>query len=490
MRSATLIGRNFTFRLGAQFLSALINVAAMVLLGNHLAAAGYGEYAFYYALIPLIASLSDLGVGVIVTREIARHRERGATLLGDALMVKGLVSGLILVAVAVISWRLVDPANALLICLTAATALVDFSQDPSVWVFRAHERLDREALLLLTSQVVWLGALAAGVLTHAPLAGLIGAATLAFLVRAGVGAFILFSRVHRPVFVLRWDRLRRLVLLGLPISLAMFGIVLYGRVGVLLLKALAGAADVAYFNVAYMLSQPLGFVSSALSMATFPALSRQAQRGEAAVSSALSRTAKYQLLITMPVMVGLFLLGDKLVPLLFRGSDYRQAGIALQTMSLGLTFVFMNLMARYVLTAIDRQRHYLHAVILGLLTNVLLCVALIPRLGFIGACLAWLGAEAVIFAVCQVALTKHVPFSELVRQARRPVIAALGMGALLLPIRDWNLFGLVALGALIYVGLLFLQRAFTPEELRVVRGVFVSFQLPGSGYLKRVEDRS
>jgi hypothetical protein len=48
--TATVVGRSFSFRLGSQIISALINVAGMIVLGNYLAAEGYGEYAFYYAL--------------------------------------------------------------------------------------------------------------------------------------------------------------------------------------------------------------------------------------------------------------------------------------------------------------------------------------------------------------------------------------------------------------------------------------------------------
>ena len=68
--TARVIGRSFSFRLAAQILSALVNVAGMAVLGNTLAAEGYGTYAFYYALVPLIAALSDLGIGAIVTHEL------------------------------------------------------------------------------------------------------------------------------------------------------------------------------------------------------------------------------------------------------------------------------------------------------------------------------------------------------------------------------------------------------------------------------------
>src|SRR5262245_22860211 len=99
--TAAVVGRSFSFRLGSQIISALINVAGMVILGNYLAAGGYGEYAFYYALVPLLATLSDLGVGVIITREVARDKTLGPRLLGDAILVKGVTGAAMLVLVAV-----------------------------------------------------------------------------------------------------------------------------------------------------------------------------------------------------------------------------------------------------------------------------------------------------------------------------------------------------------------------------------------------------
>ena len=60
-----------------------------------------------------------------------------------------------------------------------------------------------------------------------------------------------------------YDR-AQLVAEGWPVAASLLLVVLYGRVGVFVLKALAGDADVANFNVAYMLSQPFGFLSHRL----------------------------------------------------------------------------------------------------------------------------------------------------------------------------------------------------------------------------------
>jgi O-antigen/teichoic acid export membrane protein len=391
--------------------------------------------------------------------------------------------------VAATAWLAFDPPRAIRLCLVAAAALTEISQDPCVWMLRAYERQDAEALLLMVSQVGWLAGLGVGAALKLSVTFMIGVATVAFLVRLAVGALIALRMVYRPVFRPDWSRIKGLILQGLPFGVAMFGVVLYGRVGVLLLKALSTSADVAYFNVAYMLSQPLGFISTALSMSAFPILARYAHQSPAALRAALRKTSKYQLLVTLPAMVGLFLLSERVIPLLFHGADFGKAGTALKVMSLGLTFIFLNLMARYVLMALDRQRVYLKAIAAGLVVNAVLSVLLIPHFGFIGACAAYLGAEVAILIVCQLTLSQYVSVADLAREGARPLLAAVGMGLVIASLSSANLFVVVAAGGVAYVALLLVLKVLSPQEFSILRGVYVSFRLPGSAYLSRAGNR-
>jgi len=489
VRTAARIGRNFSFRMIAQILSALINVGGMVVLGNYLSAEGYGEYVFYYALIPLIGSLSDLGTGVMIVKEIARDRDRGARYYGDALMLKAIISGTLLAIVGVSSFVLFDPGKAALITMVCATATIDFGQDVSVWMMRANERLDIEALMLLLSQIAWIGGLGLGVVLHASLAWLLAVAAVAFLLRTVCGLLIVRRRFYRPRFDFDFTRLKDFVVQAAPFGLAMFFVVLYGRIGVLMLKALGSSADVALFNVGYMLSQPLGFISTALSMAAFPAIARHAKRGPQAIAGALRRTSKYQFLVTFPLMAGLVLLSGRVIPLLFHGADFRGASLSLRLMSLGLTLIFVNLMSRYLLAAIDEQRIYLTAVVVGLVANLGLGFLLIPRIGFAGACVAQLAGETAIFVMCQRALTRYVPAGELAGTAVRPAIAALGMAGVVWLLRSTPLVVPILAGAVTYAVLLLLIRAFTREEIALLKGMLATYKIPGVATVRRAAPR-
>jgi O-antigen/teichoic acid export membrane protein len=474
--NAARIGRNATFRMASQVLWALSNVVALSLLGNYLHAEGYGLYAFWYALIPLIGGIADLGIGMTVTRELARDRENGRRLFGDALILKGLISAGLLVVAAVTAWTCFPPPVALLICLVSVAAVIEIAQDPSIWLFRAHERQDVEALLLVVSQLAWIGGLILAAALKLPLPWLLGAQAVAFLVRLGLGAALARKLADRPEFRPDWARIRGWIRQGLPYGLAMFGVMLHGRVAILLLQALSTTRDVAWFNVAYNLSQPFGFLSTALSLSAFPVIARYAVDNPGALRQALLKTGKYQILVSLPLMVGLFALSDRVIPLLFHGDDFARAGTALRITSLALGFIFLNLMARYVLLALDRQQVYLRAILAGLVVNAGLCLLLIPRLGFVGACIAYVAAEGAIFVICQLAMVRQLSLGDVLRQAFRPLLAAAGMGLLLAALGGVSVFLAVPVGALAYAGLLLILRAVSAEELDTLRRVATSFR--------------
>ena len=476
--SSTRVGRNTAFRVASQAISALVNVAGMMLLGNHLSAAGYGQYAFYYALIPLLASISDLGVGVVVTREASRDPQAASRLIGDSILLRAIVAVVLFAVAGVASAVTLAPADALLVLLVTAAAVLEFGQDVSIWMLRAGERLDLEAVLLLVSQTAWIAGIALGVTLKATLPFLLATAVGAFLLRTWVGAVMLSRLGLHPSFSLAPQRLLRLAAEGWPMAASLLLVVLYGRVGVFALKGLASDADVACFNVAYLLSQPFGFFGSALAMAVFPAFARLGDRASEQLSRALRGACKYQLLVSLPLAAGLVMVGDRVVPLLFHEeAGYAKAATTLGITALALPFVFLNLQSRYLLAALGQQRLYLVGVSCGLVMNVLGCVLLIPSAGVTGAAWTYVTAEALVFFVCHGALARHLGYGQLLRETARPLLATLIMAAWLWALRGAPLPIAVAVGAVSYLLSLTLVRALTPAEWGVVRAVLQSFRM-------------
>ena len=474
--SAVTVGRNFSFRLGAQLASALVNVAGLALLGRGLSAAGYGNYAFYYSLIPILSSASDGGAGIVATREMARQPALARTIHGDAILLKLVLTTVLFGGVLAVSGAVLGPAQWAPLAVVVAAASLDFSQDPSIWALRARERLDLEGVLLLTSQLVWIALLALGLALHAGLVALLAAAPAAYGVRALVGWAIATRHDGAPRFAPSRERGSALLAQGLPFGIAMFVAVFYGRVGVLLLKAFSSSTEIAHFNVAYLLSQPLGFVASALGLALFPALSRQARGPAEGVRTALRHTLRVQMLLVLPLTAALALLAGPILGILFHGRGFAPAAPVLRLMSGGLALIFFNLVARYALTAIDRQAAYLKAVAWGLAFNAGVGALLVPRYGALGACAAYLGAEALIAALCLHALRGAVSLRTLAGDAARPLAAAAGMALVMLAFRGATPWLAAGAGALAYVALLVRSGALRASDLDLGRRVAATFR--------------
>jgi tRNA-splicing ligase RtcB len=478
LAGALRVGRNFVYRVASQVASAVVNVAAMVMLGRALTADGYGRYSFYYALAPLIASLSDVGVGILVTREIARHPHESRRWLGDAILIKSAMAVVLLGVVLLVAPRFLDPAHSFLLVLVTIAGILDFGQDVSIWNLRALERLDLEACLLLLSQGIWVVAIGAALFFHKGLIALIGAAVLAFSIRCAVAAWILTARFYRPQFDINVRRLWNLVVEGFPFGLAVFGVVLYGRVGLLLLRWLSTPSDVSKFQVGFNLSQPFDFIATALCIAVFPSLARHVGERHPDLGKNLRRLVKLQFVMAVPVTVALVVTSRQLIQLFFHGHGFEEAAVALRVLSLGLPIIFLHHVSRYVLAALGRQAYYLRGVVVGLLVNAALCAWWIPTHGFLGACAAFLVAEVTIWALCQLALRRYVSFRAVAAEAVRPLAAAGVTVAFLAAAESAPLAARGLGGAAVYLVFLRLFGAVRPEEIRLLRSIVHSFLAP------------
>jgi O-antigen/teichoic acid export membrane protein len=324
--------------------------------------------------------------------------------------------------------------------------------------------------------LVWIALLALGVTFRWGLVALLAAAPAAYAVRAALGWAMAAGRVRGPRYVPVPARWRAHLAQGLPFGLAMFGAVFYGRVGVLLLKAFSTSTEIACFNVAYLLSQPLGFVASALGLALFPALARQARGDEPGVRTALRHTLRAQLLLSLPLTAALALLAGPIITLLFHGKGFEPAAGVLRVMSGGLALIFFNLVARYALTALDRQAAYLRAVAWGLAVNLAVGALLVPRFGALGACAAYLAAETTIAACCLHALRHVVHLGVLARDAARPLVAAAGMAVVIAAVRNSNPWLAAAAGGVTYAVLLVSTGALAAADLELGRRVAATFR--------------
>jgi O-antigen/teichoic acid export membrane protein len=482
---------------------ALDLVFAVVAYG-YLLPAEFGRYDFAALLVvQYLGTISEFGLGVLLTREVARDPDAAPRLFGATLALR-----LLLTLAAVPATGIVVGAYALLGALGLGEAITPVGQQV-IWVllltllpaaytgastalYNAHERMEVPALIeLVTAALSMLARIAVLALGF----GILGIAWTA--VGVSWATALIYAALQSRAFFrpsLRWDGalMRTLTPLALPLMLNNLLNAVFFRFDTFLLKAFGGDGDrvVAQYNLAYKVLGIAMILPPVVTFAVFPLLARRAGGERGALVEAQNRTLWALLLVAFPLAAGLSVLAPDLVRLFIgrsqRPEDFLPVSAdALAILAWFLPLSFANGLLQYVLIAINQQRAITRAFVVGAAFNLAANLLTIPYFGLYAASVVTILSEAVLFAVFAPLLRREGLRPPLLRLAWRPALAALAMAAAMLAIGlafpapapaspdiHWpRLLAMAAISAPVYTAALWLLGAVGPEERALLRSL-------------------
>ncbi|MBL9214670.1 MAG: flippase [Opitutaceae bacterium] len=373
----------------------LLNVGVGFWVARYLGPGRFGELSYALALVGIAALLAELGLDGLVRRELIRRPDRASALLATAggLRLAGgaLAWGLVLLAATAGAGG--EPGRILLPVL----GLTLFQ--PALLVADLHFQARLEARFSVAAQ---LAALAVGAAVRvalirqgAPLVAFAWAAVAELAVAAAVLGGLAWARGLRLVPA-RFDRRLAAELLrgAWPLLLSGFAVGLYLRVDVVMLTRLAGEREAGVYAAAVRFTEIWYFVPVALASSLLPSVLRARAAGPAAYARRLQAAYDLNAGLAYALAVPLAFLAPWVVRAAY-GAAYADAAPVLAVHIWSSVFVFLGVARGQFLVNEGHTRFYLCATLAGLLTNVGLNLALIPRHGAAGAALATLAGQAV-----------------------------------------------------------------------------------------------
>ena len=416
------IRHNALIKLASELIGRLALFALVLFAARRLGEAGFGLYNYALALGFILAQLTDLGMQLVLTREIAAGA-RGDGLVSAALRLKVALS----VVVAAILWLVVSgrPVERGAVFLLSLLPLLQSFPEFVGYVFRGRQNLTVEAWLLAGARLALAGAGVVALLLWPTLLSLAVSQAAAGLLFVAIGFVWLrrggwLARLGEALAVHRLPRQRvelgYLLRQSLPLGVAIFLSIAYVRLAVLLLQYRLGETAVAHFSAAARLTEPAQLIPASIMAAVFPAFAL-ALRHDAAGARRLGARATLLLLAAgLGVAVAGWLLGPWLLPWLY-GPAYSASSRVFQVLAAQLVFAFVNHSLTHYLVAYDRQ------MLLGVFTGAMLALhaavswALIPRLGPVGPAVSIIFAEILLTILCLIALRRGRPTTAPVTQS-------------------------------------------------------------------------
>ena len=386
----------------------LIQFATLFMIIRALPVEDFGHFSNLLSFGLIVQYIADFGLSSVLVKELSARPTEELALRGKAQGLVWLISGVLLVGSSVTifclypTWVLRGQA-----LLMTFMGVAFFQCAGYTAVVRAREDMEWNACGHVVHKLVLMGGvvlsihLAGGVWGIAGAHALAGLVLLFFYVAVVCRRYGLVSATWDPSY---WVHLFRR---SLPLGSGLFVRQFAWQVDIFLLTALTTPYIVGLFSAPYRIFAACLLLAQVLAIPIFPMLSRLSAAGDrAGFERVYQRSIKFLLLFGVPAAALGWCFSSLIVNRML-GSAYAETTDVFRLLSLIFPLIFAGALFPFVFAALDRQLTFVLISLVGLALRVGVAAALVPTVGFIGACYGVLISETVVIGLWMEALRRQ-----------------------------------------------------------------------------------
>lgn len=448
----------------SRFLARGLGMGVTIVLARYLGAESYGIYQRSEAFVLLFSVLANLGLDMILTREVARDRMSAARSFWVVALCKILLSA---AAMALVFWLIpirgyegtLGQAMQLFAILLVVNAFVQ-SADAVLQGLQAMRAL---ALITIFGQVVWsVGALYC-VWTDRGLLWIIAFLFVSATMHLVASLLVLWRRGLLAWEVPRWDRAGYFLRQALPLAFAASFVILYQQIDAVMIGDILGNREVGWYKAGAKVLLVFSIVRESFMMAVFPILTVLVTGDPDRLSRFFTRAIRYQVIVALLFVIGLISFG-RLATFVF-GPEFRETAQLLPLMGWITIPQVISITSGRTLIAAGRQSRLMVSTSLSLVVNVVGNYLLIPRFGIQGAAAASILSECVVAALNLLYVHRLVCRTHLLIALLRPLAAAVLTAAVIYPLRGESILWTTLMAVAVYAVALLVTRTFNSAEI-------------------------
>lgn len=470
MSTVRRVTKNIFSLFSASVICHLIAFLITVYIARKFGVVTFGILAFAMAFVGYFGILTDLGIGTLAVREVARDKKLSQEFGGNIIVLRLLFSVAAFLILLLATKLLQFPfLKSWLIVLYGLAFFV--SALHTTWIYSAHERMEYRALLETLSSIIYAAAVFLILSRYFSILAIPIANLLAGFLTALVGFYLFWKFFGRIKLKINFNYWKSFVISALAVGISAMMIRIYYNFDTIMLSFMKGDAAVGWYNAAYRIILVLIELGTFYFTAIFPILSSRYKTSLESLQSILQKSVKLTVAVGLPLGIGGTILARPMMDLIF-GVQYTKGILAFQILIWAVVIGYVSMIYANSLLACDRQKQLLKIVTIGAFINLGANFILIPRFSIYGAAAATVFTEIVIFSLAYLELRKIVKVS-FANYLLKPLLASLIMGIMLFFLRSLNFILLFFAGLFVYLIFLFLFKAVTREDIDLVKGIFL-----------------
>ena len=476
------------------------SLVIVILITRHLGVSGYGNYNTIIAYLGLFAVLAELGLYMIMVREISQYPKEKEKIVGNILGLRIFTAIAALILATVVAFFLNYPQE-------VKTGILIFSggiffmllNQVLVGVFQVYLRADKAALAEVVGRaftlilVIWFIKQGAGLLY------IVGAASLGFALNFFIN-FLLASQYLKIIPQFQTSLWKKLLKAALPLAIAGILWTIYYKIDTVILSLLplervaiesishfsnseaVGIYGVAYRFLEIVIAFPILFVGL-----IYPVISKNIILNRQRTKRVFQKSFNFLTISSLLFMLIGFFLAPQIIDIV-GGSQFTQSVLVLRILSISFLPHFWGALTGIVLTAAHKQKFLIIPVLTFTIVNIAANIIFIPYYSFLGSATITTLGQFLLCIIYYYLIRKHTSLVPSFNILPKALLAGVGTAGLLilgqrssfvfwqsafydLPI--WQEFlltsGVILILLIIYFFLLYLFRGIRKEDLLALR---------------------
>jgi len=458
------ISYNFGLAAIAKILGNLIALFLVGILTRYLGPSSYGHYSTVMAYLFIVSIVADLGLQMILVREISQNKRDEQSIVGKIFTLR-LLAAVIVTALSIGVVWLLPYEGVIQTGVMLASLFVIFSSLVQVLLglFQKHLRLYFVSIADTIARLVQLGLVVALVATDVLTLPLV---FVVVVISEIVHFFVVFwfarriTKIRLHVDIVYW---RRILRLSLPIAASLVFTLLYFRIDTVFLSLMRSPEEVGVYSVAYKVLEMAVFIPALYAGLVMPKLAEYAKNRKEEFIKIFNKAFDIISIMAFPAVVFLFLLASGIVQLI-GGNAFAPAAHLLQILTVAIFVIFYGNLGGRGLIALDLQKQAMWIYLAGAVINIITNVIFIPQYGAVAA--AWTTVLTEVFVtVAMFALIRKSMGTNFVSPVfSKAFFAALIMSIFIAPVGDFIWFGVAV--SILYFPTLFVLGGIRIEEVR------------------------
>lgn len=363
---------------GSLFATWSVAIFLRFLLPRFLGPEYFGVLSFSDSFAATYFIFLGLGIETYIQKEIPVRPQHASDFMGGVLLLRVSLSAGLLMALAGTLYLTHRSAQTLQLVLIFGMAQLLISVNNTLAaLMQAHGTVGRLAIANVVSKLLWGGGTMALLIVRAPL-WMIAATTFGSELIKTVFIWSLVRATFKLDLRLDWKMLRMVLIASVPFYVNSVVITLNSKLDVTLLEFLTSdPVQVGWYSAAANLAGITLMLSPLLIWVVLPLLSRAAKRSREELWEIIRRAIEGIFLVTLPVIL-MAVLGAELWITIVFGKAYAPAAMAVRTLCPLVMLTYLAMLLSMTLVILERPWTLTIISMIGLTTNVVLTLILVP----------------------------------------------------------------------------------------------------------------